>query len=99
MGQRDAQGPFATPYGDQRARGQEVGSVQIHSLRLAGVVARQEVVFGGPGELLTISHDTVSSAAYQPGIRAALLATANTRDEVVVGLGAVLGIDASLGLA
>ncbi len=99
MAQRAAQGPFATPYGDQRARGQEVGSVQIHSLRLAGVVARQEVVLGGPGELLTIAHDTISSAAYQPGIRAALLAAADVRDEVVVGLGAVLGIDESLGLA
>jgi len=97
--QRGERGPFAAPHVDQRARGQEAGSVPIHSLRLAGVVARQDVIFGGAGETLTITHDTVSSSAYQPGIRAALLAVADARDEVVVGLGAVLGIDESLGLA
>jgi len=96
--QRGELGPFASPHSDQRARGEEVGSVQIHSLRLTGVVARQEVVFGGTGETLSITHDTVSSAAYEPGIRAALLAAAATRDEVVVGLGAVLGLDEALGL-
>lgn len=98
IGQRAGLGPFGTPYADQRARGQDVGSVQIHSLRMAGVVAKQEVVFGAPGETLTITHDTVSSSAYAPGIRAALLAAASTRDAVVVGLGAVLGIDAALGI-
>ncbi len=92
-------GPFATPHVDQRARGQQVGSVPIHSLRLPGVVARQEVVFGGAGETLSIIHDTTSTAAYEAGIRLALLRTVETSDEVVVGLGAILGIDALLGVA
>jgi len=90
-------GPFATPHADQRARGQEVGSVPIHSMRLGGIVAKQEVVFGGPGELLTITHDTVSTAAYEAGIAAALRRAAATVDEVVVGLDAVLGLDQALG--
>jgi len=94
---RDERGPFSTPHADQRARGQEVGSVPIHSLRLAGVVARQEVVFGGDGELLTITHDTVSADAYRAGIRAALRRAAEVADEVVVGLDAVLGLDGALG--
>ncbi len=85
-------GPFSTPHVDQRARGQEVGSVPIHSMWLAGVVARQEVVFGGAGELLTITHDTVSTAAYEAGIRASLLRAAAVVDEVVVGLDVVLGL-------
>jgi len=95
---RSELGPFSTPHADQRARGQEVGSVPIHSLRLAGVVAKQDVVFGGPGEVLTIAHDTVSTAAYEAGIRASLLRAATVTDEVVVGLGAVLGLDEMLRL-
>ena len=98
IAQRADRGPFPTPHGDQRARGQEVGSVQIHSIRLPGVVARQEVVLGGEGERLSIVHDTISSDAYRPGIRAALLAAITTTDAVVIGLGAVLGIDEALGL-
>jgi len=85
-------GPFAAPHADQRARGQQVGGIPIHSLRLDGVVARQEVRFGGTGETLTIVHDTGSNAAYEAGIRASLLRAAETRDEVIVGLDAVLGL-------
>jgi len=92
-------GPFAAPHADQRARGQQVGGIPIHSLRLAGVVARQEVLLGGAGEVLTITHDTTSNAAYEAGIRAALLRTAETSGEVVVGLDRVLGLDVALGLA
>jgi len=85
-------GPFSVPHADQRARGQQVGGIPIHSLRLDGVVAKQQVVFGGTGETLTITHDTTSNAAYEAGIRAALLRTVETADEVVVGLDAVLGL-------
>jgi len=92
-------GPFAAPHADQRARGQQVGGVPIHSLRLAGVVAKQEVLFGGAGEVLSIAHETVSTAAYEAGIRAALLRTAETSGEVVVGLDRVLGLDVALGLS
>jgi len=52
----------------QEARGQVVAGVPVHSLRLAGVSAKQEVYFGGIDEVLTIAHDTVSTKAYTAGI-------------------------------
>lgn len=52
----------------QEARGQVVAGVPIHSLRLAGISAKQEVYFGGTDEVLTISHDTASTKAYTAGI-------------------------------
>lgn len=79
-------GPVASPHADQRARGQQVASVPIHSLRRPGVVARQEVVLSGAGESLSIVHDTVEpAAAYAPGIRMAL-AAARDASGVIVGL-------------
>ncbi len=71
---RAAIGPVAAPHTDQRARGQQVGSIPVHALRLDGVLAKQEVLFGGTGELLTITHQTQSPAAYAAGIRLAVQA-------------------------
>ncbi|MGN6741846.1 MAG: 4-hydroxy-tetrahydrodipicolinate reductase [Amnibacterium sp.] len=82
-------GPVAAPHTDQRARGQQVGSVPVHALRLHGVLARQDVLFGGAGEVLTIRHETISPAAYVPGIRLALAALESVRG-LVVGLERVL---------
>src|SRR6187402_130220 len=65
---RGVLGPVAAPYVDQRARGQQVSSIPIHSLRMHGVVAKQDVVFGGNGEVLTISHETLAPNAYEAGI-------------------------------
>ncbi len=90
---RSALGPVAAPHTDQRARGQQVASIPIHSLRLAGIVAKQDVVFGGTGEVLTISHETISPSAYAAGIRVSLAAAADARG-VVVGLDQVLGLGA-----
>ncbi len=62
----------------------------IHSVRLPGLVAHQEVIFGGPGETLTIRHDTTSREAFVPGV---LLALGKVRDLPVgltVGLEAIL---------
>ena len=78
-------GPVAAPHVDQRARGQQVSSIPIHSLRMQGIVAKQDVVFGGNGEVLTISHDTLAPTAYEAGILLALRAATNARG-VVVGL-------------
>lgn len=79
-------GPVEAPHVDQRARGEQVASVPIHSLRVQGVAARQQVVFGAPGETLTISHDTTTpAAAYGPGILLALRETMRAHG-VVVGL-------------
>ena len=83
--------PIDAPFADQAARGQLIAGVPVHSLRLAGVIARQEVRFGGAGEVLTLTHDTHSSDAYRAGIRAALEAIAHLQG-LVVGLETVLGI-------
>ena len=89
---RSSAGPVTAPHVDQRARGQQVASVPIHSLRRPGVIARQETVLSGPGETLTIVHDTVDPArAYAPGIRVALRA-ARTAEGVVVGLDSLIDL-------
>ncbi|MBD7957017.1 4-hydroxy-tetrahydrodipicolinate reductase [Microbacterium sp. Sa4CUA7] len=89
---RAAVGPVESPYVDQRARGQQVASVPIHSLRRPGVIARQETILSGPGESLTIVHDTIDPArAYAPGIRLALDAARDARG-VIVGLDSFLDI-------
>ncbi|MEU1973567.1 4-hydroxy-tetrahydrodipicolinate reductase [Microbacterium sp. NPDC019599] len=89
---RSAVGPVDAPHVDQRARGQQVASVPIHSLRRPGVVARQETILSGPGESLTIVHDTIEPAlAYAPGIRVALAAARDAKG-VVVGLDSFLDI-------
>lgn len=85
-------GPVESPHVDQRARGQQVASVPVHSLRRPGVLARQDVVLSGPGESLTLTHDTVDPAlAYAPGIRVALPAARDARG-VIVGLDSFLDI-------
>lgn len=85
-------GPVEAPHVDQRARGEQVASVPIHSLRVQGVAARQQVVFGAPGETLTISHDTTTpAAAYGPGILLALRETMRAHG-VVVGLDSFIDI-------
>ncbi len=54
------------------ARGGRVCGVPVHSLRLPGALAHQEVVFSGPGEILTIRHDSLSRESFRPGILLAL---------------------------
>ncbi|MBN9140179.1 MAG: 4-hydroxy-tetrahydrodipicolinate reductase [Micrococcales bacterium] len=89
---RAERGPVAAPHADQRARGQQVASVPVHSLRIDGVLAEQQVIFGGVGETVRISHQTVSDASYEAGILLALRALPDTRG-LVVGLDALLGLD------
>ena len=84
-------GPVAAPHSDQRARGQQVASVPVHSLRMAGVLARQEVVLGGTGETVRIVHETLADSSYEPGILHALRAATPGRG-FVLGLGALLGL-------
>jgi 4-hydroxy-tetrahydrodipicolinate reductase len=85
-------GPVSAPFSDQRARGQQVASVPVHSLRMRGVVAQQSVVLGGAGETLTLTHDTLSQSAYEKGLLVAMEA-APTVSGVVVGLDRVLPLD------
>jgi 4-hydroxy-tetrahydrodipicolinate reductase len=78
-------GPVVAPHHDQRARGQLIASVPIHSVRMQGVGARQEVMLGGRGELLSIKHEAVTRDAYEAGILLALRA-ASGLSGIVVGL-------------
>ena len=84
-------GIVAAPHADQRARGQQVAGVPVHSIRLQGVVAQQDVLFGGAGEVLTIRHETLSPSAYERGIMLALRALPSATG-VTVGLDEILGL-------
>lgn len=75
----------------QEARGQIIAGVPIHSLRIAGVSAKQDVLFGGESELLTIAHETTSVRAYSAGILAAIRFAAGSSG-LTVGLQSVLGL-------
>ena len=66
------------------------GDVPIHSVRLPGLVAHQEVILGGPGQTLTIRHDTTSREAFAPGVRLALEKLHELPPGVTVGLDALL---------
>lgn len=88
---RSELGPVLAPHVDQRARGQQVASVPIHSLRMRGVLAKQDVLFGGTDEVLTLSHEVTSHQAYAAGILLALKAMPSVRG-VVVGLDKLLDI-------
>jgi 4-hydroxy-tetrahydrodipicolinate reductase len=66
------------------------GDPPIHSIRLPGLVAHQEVLFGGRGELLTIRHDTTSRDAFAPGVLLALERLPGLPPGVTVGLDALL---------
>jgi len=90
---RASLGPVIAPHADQRARGQQVSSVPIHSLRMQGIVAKQDVIFGGTGETLTLSHETLSPTSYVAGIRLALQALPQT-EGVVVGLDKLIDLTA-----
>ena len=67
------------------ARGAKVDGIHIHSVRLPGFVAHQEVIFGGLGQTLTIRHDSINRESFMPGV---VLACKEVRDltGVVVGL-------------
>jgi 4-hydroxy-tetrahydrodipicolinate reductase len=79
------------PSGTARLTAERMGGeVAIHSLRLPGALAHQEVLLGGPGELLTIRHDATSHEAYVPGVLLALERLASLPAGLTVGLDALL---------
>lgn len=83
--------PDATTSGLPGARGAEVAGIHVHGVRLRGLIAHQEVLFGAEGETLTIRHDSLDRAGFMPGVLAAVRA--------VGGLpGLTVGIDSLLGL-
>jgi 4-hydroxy-tetrahydrodipicolinate reductase len=60
--------PDATTTSEDGARGAKIGDVPVHSVRLRGLIAHQEVLFGGLGETLTIRHDSLDRAGFMPGV-------------------------------
>ncbi|ADT99968.1 4-hydroxy-tetrahydrodipicolinate reductase [Mycolicibacterium gilvum] len=84
--------PDATSTGLEGARGADVDGVPVHSIRLAGLVAHQEVLFGTLGETLTIRHDSIDRTSFVPGV---LLAVRKIRENP----GLTIGIESLLDLA
>jgi 4-hydroxy-tetrahydrodipicolinate reductase len=87
---KSAPTPLPAPFlKAEGARGASVESVPVHSVRLPGYLAHQAVMFGGPGESLTIRHDSMDRASFMPGVR---LATRSVLDlqGVTIGLDKVL---------
>ena len=74
------------------SRGASEDGIHIHSVRLPGLVAHQEIIFGGPGQILTLRHDSISRESFMPGV---ILAA----KEVTKRSGLVYGLDRLMGLA
>ncbi len=83
--------PDATSTGLDGARGADVDGVRVHSVRLAGLVAHQEVLFGTMGETLTIRHDSLDRTSFVPGV---LLGVRTVADHP----GLTIGIEPLMGL-
>lgn len=76
---------------DGGARGLEINGIRVHSVRLPGLVAHQEVIFGSQGQTLTIRHDSYDRSSFMPGVILALRRIREFR-------GLVLGLDRLMGL-
>lgn len=72
------------------ALGARVEGVPVHSVRLPGLLAHQEVLFGNPGEILTIRHDSTDRISFLPGVMLAVRGVAGLDPGVSVGLGVLL---------
>jgi 4-hydroxy-tetrahydrodipicolinate reductase len=85
--------PDATVTAAEGARGTVADGVHVHSVRLAGLVAHQEVLFGGTGETLTIRHDSLDRASFMPGVLLGIRGIASLPVGLTVGLDPLLGLD------
>jgi 4-hydroxy-tetrahydrodipicolinate reductase len=85
--------PDATKQEVAGARGAGVDDVHVHSVRLSGLVAHQEVLFGGHGETLTIRHDSLDRASFMPGVLIAVRGLASLPPGLTVGIEPLLGLD------
>jgi 4-hydroxy-tetrahydrodipicolinate reductase len=82
---RRAPMPDATRDSDVGARGARIGGVPVHSLRLRGLIAHEEVLLGNAGEVLTLRHDSMDRVSFMPGVLLAVRAVASRRG-LTVGL-------------
>jgi 4-hydroxy-tetrahydrodipicolinate reductase len=83
--------PDATTQALEGARGAVVDDVPVHSVRLAGLIAHQEVLFGGEGETLTIRHDSLDRQSFMPGVLLAVRSILG-RSGLLVGLDKVMDL-------
>ena len=84
--------PDATATELPGARGTVVDGIHVHSVRLAGLVAHQEVLLGGHGETVTIRHDSLDRASFMPGVLLAVRRTYALEPGLTVGLDALLDL-------
>jgi 4-hydroxy-tetrahydrodipicolinate reductase len=83
--------PDATSTGLPGARGADVDGIPVHSVRLTGLVAHQEVLFGTLGETLTIRHDSLDRTSFVPGVLLAVREIA-TRPGLTIGIEPLLDL-------
>jgi 4-hydroxy-tetrahydrodipicolinate reductase len=84
--------PDATASALEGARGADVDGVRVHSVRLRGLVAHEEILLGNSGEQLTIRHDSFDRSSFMPGVLLAVRRVAS-RPGLTVGLEDLLGLD------
>jgi 4-hydroxy-tetrahydrodipicolinate reductase len=83
--------PDATSQELAGARGASIDGIAVHAIRLAGLVAHQEILFGTQGETFTIRHDSLDRTSFMPGVLLGLREIAN-RPGLTVGLESLLGL-------
>src|SRR6185437_2454155 len=84
--------PDATTTESPGARGAMVEELRVHSVRLVGLIAHQEVLLGSSGETLTIRHDSLDRASFMPGVLRAVRGVASLPAGLTVGLESLLGL-------
>jgi 4-hydroxy-tetrahydrodipicolinate reductase len=85
--------PDATVSEVAGARGATLDGVRVHSVRLAGLLAHQEVLLGGHGEILTIRHDSLDRSSFMPGVLLGVRGVASLPPGLTFGLEPLLGLD------
>ncbi len=85
--------PDATRTGLDGARGADVDGVRVHAVRLRGLVAHQEVLFGDEGETFTIRHDSLHRSSFMPGVLLGIRGILDAGGGLVVGLEPFLDVD------
>ena len=83
--------PDATSQGLDGARGADVDGIRVHAVRLRGMVAHQEIVFGAEGETLSIRHDSLNRSSFMPGVLLGVRGVAS-RPGLTVGLEPLIGL-------
>ncbi|RNL80532.1 4-hydroxy-tetrahydrodipicolinate reductase [Halostreptopolyspora alba] len=85
--------PDATTSEVPGARGADVSGVRVHALRVAGLIAHQEVIFGTHGETLKIRHDSMSRESFMPGVLLGVRRVSQLPEQLTLGLEPLLGLD------